>query len=45
MPLWRDLDIAIMCGGRILYNSTHAVLMRREGIAKLPEGVALEVKA
>lgn len=45
MPLGRDLDIAIMGGGRVLHNPTHAVFVRRKGVAELPERIALEVKA
>jgi hypothetical protein len=45
MPLRRDFDIAVVGGGRVLHNPTHAVLMRRKGVAEFPEGIALEVKA
>jgi hypothetical protein len=45
MPLGRDLDIAIMGGGGVLNNSTHAILMRRQGIAEFPKRVSLKIKA
>ena len=45
MPLGGDLDIAIMGGGGVLNDTTHPMLVRREGIAKLPERVSLKIEA
>jgi len=44
MPLRRDFDVAVMGGGRILYNPTHAIRVRRKRVPEFPEGIALEVK-
>ena len=46
MPLRADLDVAVVRLARVVHDAPHAaVLVRGERVAKLPEGVALEIEA
>ena len=44
VPLGGYLDFAIVGGGLILHDSAHAILVRGECIAELPECISLKVK-
>jgi hypothetical protein len=45
VPLWRHFNVAVEGERAVLHDAPHALLLRGERVAELPEGVAVQVLA